>query len=364
MKLVGLSRQVALTMMAMAFGITLLVVVTSYAFYFLADKYWPDMFSQPTWLPTGPEWIWLGATTLAGLALAVVTAVRLAGRILVPLNSLADGIRRVAKGDLSARAEATDRSLSEAVMLAEDFNALASQLQRMTEDREFWNAAIAHELRTPVTILRGRLQGLVDGVFAPDAPLFHSLLAQVEGLGRLIEDLRAVSLAESGHLDMHIREVDLSAEVRSVVDFSKAALQAAGKCPMLELEAGPVYCDPVRIRQALLALLENARRHAVPGAVRIQTRQEDGWCTLQVEDDGPGIPSESVSHVFTAFRRMHNTEGDAGSGGDGLGLAVVAAIATAHGGSATCRPSSTGGACFELRWPSKPTPRALHRSTQ
>ncbi len=291
-------------------------------------------------------------TTLAGLALAVMVAVNLSRRILVPLNSVADSIRRVAQGDLEARANAGDRSLGEAALLADDFNALAEKLQRMTEEQTFWNAAIAHELRTPVTILRGRLQGLAEGVFLPEESLFRTLLTQVDGLGRLIEDLRVVSLAESGHLDLQIRDTNLSAEVRAVVEFCDGALEAAGQVPRLELAAVLVRCDPVRIRQALLALLENVRRHAVPGTIRIQTTLENGCVCLSVEDEGPGIPEDFASQVFTAFRRNPTVQVDGDSRGSGLGLAVVAAIAHAHGGLATCTPTGRPGSRFELRWPS------------
>ncbi|PQV46653.1 ATP-binding protein [Paraburkholderia sp. BL21I4N1] len=348
MKLEGLSRQIALTMAAMAFGVTLLVVVTAYAFYYLMFRYWPDDYNQPGWIPTGPEWIWLVSTTVAGLALSLVVAVNLARRILVPLNSVADSIRRVAQGDLSVRANAGDRSLREAALLADDFNALADQLQRVTEEQAFWNAAIAHELRTPVTILRGRLQGLAEGVFTPDESQFRSLLTQVEGLTRLIEDLRVISLAESGHLDLQLQEADLADDVRAVVEVFRDALQAAGQQPVLDLHERHMRCDPVRIRQALLALLENARRHALPGSIRIQTRLEQGMCRLRVEDEGPGIPAELAPHMFEAFRRADNSRS---GGGSGLGLAVVAAIAHAHGGEAACRPAAGGGTCFELRWP-------------
>lgn len=353
MKLVGLSRQIALTMMAIAFAVTLLVVLTSYVFYFFAVSYWPEIFDQHTLIPTGPEWIWIIATTLAGLAFAIVVGVHLASRILVPLNSVTDGIRRVAQGDLEARAIAGDRSLGEAAGLADDFNALATQLQLKTDEMAFWNAAIAHELRTPVTILRGRLQGLAEGVFKPDESQFRSLLQQVDGLARLIEDLRAVSLAESGHLHLHIREIDLDEEVESVVDFCRHAQRQADQRLVLDLNAKWTMCDPVRIRQALLALLDNARRHAVPGEVFVQTRQKDGWCILRVEDEGPGIPPDATSQVFTAFRRMRDRGDTATDAGSGLGLAVVSAIARAHQGDASCFPSSRGGACFELRWPQR-----------
>ncbi|HDR9484622.1 TPA: HAMP domain-containing histidine kinase [Burkholderia aenigmatica] len=354
MKLDGLSRQIALTMAGMAFGVTVLVVVTAYTFYYIAFNYWSTYFDTKNLMPTAPEWGWLISTTLAGLALSVAVAVNLARRILVPLNSVTDSIRRVARGDLDARAVAGDRSLHEAALLADNFNALADELQRVTNEQAIWNAAIAHELRTPVTVLRGRLQGLAEGVFKPDEAQFRSLLAQVEGLTRLIEDLRVVSLADGGHLSIEIRDADLAAEVLAVVDVFAHALQAAGQHPVLDLDTRPMRCDPVRIRQALLALLENARRHAVPGAIRIQTRIEAGMCRLRVEDDGPGIAADFAPHVFKAFRRADDTQ----PGGSGLGLAVVAAIAHAHHGEAVCVPTGTGGTLFEVQWPDNlaPTP--------
>ncbi|VWB33340.1 ATP-binding protein [Burkholderia lata] len=352
MKLDGLSRQIALTMAAMAFGVTLLVVLTAYTFYYFAYNYWPAHFDTKNLVPTAPEWVWLVSTTLVGLVLSVAVAINLARRILVPLNSVTDSIRRVARGDLGARAVAGDRSLHEAALLADNFNALAGELQRVTNEQAIWNAAIAHELRTPVTVLRGRLQGLAEGVFTPDEAQFRSLLTQVEGLTRLIEDLRVVSLADGGHLSIEIRDADLAAEVRAVVDVFAHALQAAGQHPVLDLDPRRMRCDPVRIRQALLALLENARRHAVPGAIRIQTCIEEGMCRLRVEDDGPGIPADFAPHVFKAFRRVDESQ----PGGSGLGLAVVAAIAHAHHGEAVCVPTGAGGTRFEVQWPDNLVP--------
>lgn len=357
MKLDGLSRQIALTMGAMVFGVTLLLVLTAYVFYYLLYTYQPSAFNLSDWTPTGPEWVWLVATTAVGLALSVFVATHLARRILEPLNSVTDSIRRVARGDLGARAVAGDRSLREAALLADNFNALASELQRVTDEQTFWNAAIAHELRTPVTVLRGRLQGLAEGVFTPSETLYRSLLAQVEGLTRLIEDLRVVSLADSGHLSIEIRETDLAHDVHAVVDAFAHTLQAAGQHATLDLDTRRMCCDPVRIRQALLALLENARRHAVPGAIRIQTRVEGGMCRLRVEDDGPGIPADFAAHVFQAFRRVDDTQ----PGGSGLGLAVVAAIAHAHGGEAVCVPTGAGGTRFEVQWPDNLVPAPAHR---
>lgn len=349
MKLVGLSRQIALTMMAMAFGITLLVVLTSYAFYYVWQTYWPEQFPEYAIVPTGPEWVWLLMTTLTALALAAFVAVNLSRRILAPLNSVTDSIRRVAQGDLSARAVADDLSLGEAAQLAEDFNHLADQLQRKTEEQTFWNAAIAHELRTPVTILRGRLQGLAEGIFSPDERQFRSLLLQVEGLNQLIEDLRVVSLAESGHLSLHYQQINLAAEIRSLVDFISDSLAKSGQYLVLDLQITEAYCDPSRIRQALIALLENTRKHANPGQILIKAYSDKKMYRISVLDNGPGIPEDFSPYVFTAFRRLPNAH----SSGSGLGLAVVASIAQAHGGTATYRTTSHGGALFEICWPYK-----------
>jgi two-component system, OmpR family, sensor histidine kinase AdeS len=356
MKLAGLNRQIILSMAVIAVSVTLLVFVTSYAFYYLWSLYWPEPSADESWALRWPDWLWMIASLLVGLALAVVQAVKLSRRILLPLNSVADSIRRVRQGDLSARAVTGDPSMSEAWLLAEDFNALTSQLQRMTGEQAFWNAAIAHELRTPVTILRGRLQGLAEGVFTPDESQFRNLLVQIEGLARLIEDLRAVSLAESGHLDIQIKEVDLAAEIKDIADLLSDGFRAAGQNLVLDLDSRPVYCDAGRIRQALLALLENARRYALAGQIRICSRIEDGCFRLTVEDSGPGIPESFCPHVFTAFRRAENSR----SGGSGLGLAVVAAIARAHGGTAECGTSSSGGTAFTLTWPDTPEPLRLN----
>jgi len=350
-KLEGLSRQIARSMMAIAFSVSLLVLLTSYAFYFLWKTYWPDNFSGDSMVPTVPEWLWMVGTTMAGIGLAAVVALNLSRRILVPLNSVADSIRRVAQGDLAARADTGDRSFGEAALLADDFNLLAEKLQRITQEQTFWNAAIAHELRTPVTILRGRLQGLAEGVFAPEETLFQTLLTQVDGLARLIEDLRVVGLAESGHLHLQIRKANLEVEIRDVVAFCDAALRAAGQHAELDLQTTLVRCDPMRIRQALLALIENVRRHAVAGTVRIRTKMDGANVSLTVEDEGPGIPEEFASQVFTAFRRNPAAHAEGDQRGSGLGLAVVAAIAHAHGGQASCRSTTQGGSRFELTWP-------------
>lgn len=352
MRTAGLRRQIVLSMATMAVCVTLLVVLGSYVFWYIALTYWPGFFEPTNFLPTLPELIWMLGTALVAIALAIAAATRLAQRILVPLNSVADSIQRVAAGDLSARAESGDPSLGEAASLAGDFNSMANQLERVTREQAQWNAAIAHELRTPVTILRGRLQGLADGVFEPSAEQFQKLLAQVEGLTHLIDDLRVLALVENGHLQLQMAATDLAAEIRKVAELYEHPMLASGQHLVLDLHAGTVACDPVRIRQALMALLENAQRYAVPGQVRISTSIVKGQCTLSVEDDGPGVSAEAAHQLFNAFWRGEASR-SRDSGGSGLGLAVVRAIAQAHGGEAACMAARGGGTSFQISWPAQ-----------
>ncbi|MYM35818.1 HAMP domain-containing protein [Duganella sp. FT94W] len=348
----GISRQISLSMSLVALGIILLVQISSYALYSYLIRNSPEfMAGDPTDLtPTREEVIWLVVTTFISVVIAVLAASKLSRRILAPLNSVAESLRQVAQGDLTARATKYDHAMGEAAQLVADFNHMAERLQNMEQERVFWNAAIAHELRTPVTILRGRLQGITDGVFVPDQAQFRNLLTHVEGLGRLIEDLRMVALAESGHLGLQKVRASLAGEIETVVQLAAPWLQVAGFSLELDLTSQPVMSDPMRVRQALLALLENVRKHATPGLVRVSSVVAGGAYRLRVEDQGPGIDPAMADRVFDAFQRGGQSP-QSGSNGSGLGLAVVRAIAVAHGGEALCRQSKLGGTLFELKLP-------------
>ncbi|WP_129139738.1 ATP-binding protein [Modicisalibacter coralii] len=346
----GLRRQIIQSLAVMALGIIGLSVIGSYVFYGLALTYLPDSISN-TLVPSRAELVWIVCTIIAALALAVFVAIRLSRRLISPLNAVAHSLRDVAEGKLDARAPLDDRAMGETAQLVRDFNAMAERLQGMTREREFWNAAIAHELRTPLTVLRGRLQGLAEGVFTPSSELFEGLLRQVDGLGRLVEDLRVVSLNDSGHLDVQRTRVRLADELRAVLQAFATPLADKGFRLDAQLDTElEVACDAERLRQALMALLENALRHADPGTLHVRLARVDDDCLLSVEDDGPGIDSALAGDLFEAFRRGEPSRSRQ-SGGSGLGLAVVKTIAEAHGGQAYCQPSAHGGTRFVLRWP-------------
>ncbi|WP_448661221.1 ATP-binding protein [Sphingomonas sp. CJ20] len=333
-KRISLTRQLAVAMAALA---TMAIIVSTAAFYVVYAVLerlrivapLPPGVADTTSLDVG---ITLVACVFGGL-LALAMAVRLARRIVRPMGAVGDAARRIADGDLATRIDPIPEAHGETALLIADFNAMAGRLQRMSDDVKVWNAQIAHELRTPLTILRGRLQGAQDGVFPLDAQLVTSLQQQVDGLTRLVEDLRSVSLADSGRLDLELAEVDLAAELEALAPTLSSLLMPAGFGLDLNLEPGVARVDLTRIRQAVIALVDNARRHANPCKLRIALAFTDKAMAITVTDDGPGIPLDVADDAFRQFVRGTNV-----AGGSGLGLAVVRGIARAHGGEASyCR---------------------------
>jgi two-component system sensor histidine kinase AdeS len=345
----GLSRQILLSMVVVTLTAALVVFFGFYISFAILVRFFPALVNYD-WMPSTTDLLIFTFLIFLALLAAGAIAFKLAARILTPLNSLAESARRIANGDLSARAVPGDQSLGETAHLVADFNAMAQRLQDIAEDMIAWNAAIAHELRTPLTILRGRLQGIADGVFTPDEALIRNLLLQIDGISRLVDDLRTVTLADNGRLDLRVGSVALAAEIRSVVDLLEPSLQNAGFSLELTLIDLVVLGDATRIRQALLALLDNAQRYAKPGRIEISTLKSDASAVIRIEDDGPGLPPEFARRAFDPFARGEPSRSRR-YGGSGLGLSVVRAIADAHGGRVAYRTSSRGGAVFEVTLP-------------
>jgi two-component system sensor histidine kinase AdeS len=343
----GLGREIILSTVVATVTSVLVAIMGLYIFYGVIIRIAPELLFPLTdeWLPRGIEWIMIVMLCIAAVGIAVLVATRLARRIVKPLVSVAQSARSIAGGDLKARAETYARAPTEATMLVEDFNLLADRLERASEAVRRWNATIAHELRTPVTILSGRLQGLADGVFNPDPTLFRSLVSQVDALARLIEDLRTVSLLEGGRLDIRFQAVELSDEMEAVIRLMQPGLESAGFTVAATLDKGLCDVDTARIRQAMIALLENAKRHATPARIDVALQIRGQHVRISVTDQGPGLIPEFAEHAFEPFRRYMEQGGNAK--GSGLGLSVVKAIAQAHGGEATYE-TINGGACFSL----------------
>jgi two-component system sensor histidine kinase AdeS len=334
--------------------IVALIVFWGFCFAFaLTQEFFPSLFNYGSWLPAGTDYLTLALLVCLALVIAFLVSLKLSARLLVPLNSLAESARNIAAGDLTARAVPGDSSLEETANLVSDFNTMARRLQDMTAGMTAWNAAIAHELRTPLTILRGRLQGILDGVFVSDEKTIRNLIYQVDGLSQLVDDLRLVTLADSGRMELQKEPIALAAQIRIVADLVLPVLKEKGFSLGLKLSELSVPVDAIRIRQALLALLDNVCHYANPGAVEIALEKRGNCAVIRVEDNGPGLAAEFAKQAFVPFSRADKSRSRS-FGGSGLGLSVVDAIAKAHGGKASYHNSELGGAVFEMLFPMKP----------
>ena len=285
------------------------------------------------------------------ILLTSVIGVFLANRIGKPLDAVSLAATKVAGGDLSARADSGGGGSGETARLIENFNLMAASLERFERQSVESSAAIAHELRTPLTILRGRLQGMLDGIFKRESNDIELLIGQVDSLTQIVNDLSIVSLANAGRLGVMYEYFDLARQVGALVSVVQPSLEASGFRLTMDLQACEVRADPKRIRQATLAMLENARVHAASGlAIHVETLTERNRAIIRIGDRGPGLPPGDPARLFEPFWRSDASRNRA-SGGSGLGLSVVASIAEAHGGTLHALPRKGGGAVFELRLP-------------
>lgn len=344
----GLARRLVLALSLTAMAATFFIGASSFVFYTLMWRFLPsEVSTAETWWPAPAEMAWMAVLLVVCPAAAAWIAARLARGILEPVHQLTDCVRRLAAGELGVRATLADDTAGEIGELLRDFNGMAERLQRGEQERATWNAAIAHELRTPVTVLRGRLQGMADGVFSATPALVGGLLQQTESLGRLIDDLRVLSMADGGRLLLQPAPVDLARVLHTMLAVVEPDLTEAGFALNVHLLDGTAICDEARVRQIMLALLDNVRKHATPGPVRVSMAREGSLLHLCVEDSGPGLDPAAVQEIFAPFKRATDTFPRRPAGA-GLGLAVVRAIAELHGGSAGWRPGALGGSAFSV----------------
>lgn len=352
MKPISLNRALIILMMKMTIYSTIIAFSVYYLTTWVAVKYYGRVSADNDLSMTGFDWFQFVIINLLSLIVSTLATIKLSRKIIHPLLTLADASRKISSGELSARAVSESVYIKETTELISDFNSMAQRLEHTSGEIKTWNAAIAHELRTPVTILHGRLQGLSDGVFFPDEKLYKNLLKQVEGLARIIEDLRTISLAESGYLSIKADRVNIKTEIACVIEAILPALTSKFISPVTRLDNISVLCDPVRIRQAILAILDNVTRYAQPGIVLISSFEKNDCVIITVEDEGKGVEGELQQTLFEPFRRAEDSRSRE-YGGSGLGLAVVNAILRAHGGNVAYFKSELGGAGFRIELPTK-----------
>jgi signal transduction histidine kinase len=275
----------------------------------------------------------LGGWPVAALAIVFVVLLLTAGvaaarRMTRPMGSLIDAAGRIDAGDYSVHvAESGPRDLRS---VARAFNQMSARLKASDEQRRGFLAELAHEFRTPLTVIRGQAEAIADGVYPGDSTHVSPILDATETLDRLVEDLRTLVLTDAGNLVLHKEPTDLGALAADTVESFKTQAEAAHVTLTAEVadDLPPVDLDPARIRSVLGNLLSNALRHTpAGGSVSVRVSRSGDGVVVTVADTGEGIPPELLPHVAERFVKGAN------SPGSGLGLAIARDIVAAHGGT-------------------------------
>lgn len=296
------------------------------------------------WDLEGPSKLRIALLALAVLLVTLLLSALLAGYVVRPLRRLAVAARRAGDGDLSVRVD--ERRRDEIGQMAGAFNRMAERREQLEEARRRLVSDVSHELRNPLANIRGWLEAAQDGLADPDGRFLASLQEETIHLQRLVEDLHDLSLGDAGELRLDPVPVDLSAFTEQVVDAFRASAAAGGVT--LTASAAPdttVVADPVRLRQAVGNLVDNALRHTPVGGVVVVAGAPG---VIRVSDTGEGIGAEHLPQVFDRFRRVDASRSRA-TGGSGLGLAIVRQIVEAHDGTVAIESEVGRGTTVTVR---------------
>lgn len=286
---------------------------------------------------------------------AVALSWPLANTLVRPLRRVTEATRSLAAGRFQVRVPV--QANDELGDLARDFNGLAQTLERTEAARRQWMADISHELRTPLSLLRAELEALQDGVRPMGPAAVASLQADVERLGRLVEDLYQLSMTDLGALSYHKRPVDPLALLRDDAEAMAGEFERKGLALSVrdeQAQAVTLHADPDRLSQLYRNLMQNSLRYSdAGGRLEIVAGRRDGVLTLDFSDTAPGVPAAALALLFERFYRVEASRNRA-LGGAGLGLAICRNIVEAHGGHIEARPSPLGGLCIHVELPVAP----------
>ncbi len=295
--------------------------------------------------------IWVGAgIMIVGLA----TSYALARSITVPLRTLSGAVQEIARGNYRQRVVID--SGDEVEQVARAFNGMAESLETNNQLRKRLLADIAHELRTPLAVIQGNLEGMLDGVVAMDREQVNSLYEETVQLNRLIGELRDLSLAEAGQLVLDKQPTDIGQLVARALSMIKPLADEKGVVAESALtDVPPAEVDASRINQVIYNLLTNAIRYTPAGGrIVVAAGQVEGgkagWLKLSVSDTGQGIAAEDLPFIFEHFYRADKSRARR-SGGSGIGLAVVRQLVEAHDGWVDVESAPGKGSTFYVYLP-------------
>lgn len=270
-----------------------------------------------------------------------------------PIGSVMAAAERVAEGDYGARVE--PHGSPDVQQLITTFNAMTERLESHEQQRRMLLADIAHELRNPLAVIRGKVEGVIDGVYPPSEEQLQPLIDEIGHMTRLLDDLQTLSLAESGALSLRHEPISLSTFVCEVANASRARVEAAGLNLHVDAEGeDEIYADSFRLRQVIENLLSNAIRHTPSGgSIGIESRAGEHTARIDISDTGSGIPTNILPHIFDRFTKA------ADSGGSGLGLAIARRLVEAHGGRITVWSQEGIGTRITVTLPLEPARESL-----
>ncbi len=291
---------------------------------------------------------------LISAGIALILGLILSAQLTGPVVLLTRAVQKVAAGDLSAAVATTKKNggKDEIAALSESFNAMTEELKRLEDAKKRIIADSAHELRTPVTLIQGTIEAMIDGVYPLDRKTLESVHEETIRLSRLIDMLRELEIIESGKLVLKPERIDCLELVNKAVNLFTAS--ARDKNITLSVEssgAGPsINADYLRMSEVIYNLISNAVKYTpAGGTVRLGIAADAarGLALISVDDSGHGIPADERGRIFERFYRMDKSRSTS-LGGRGLGLAIADEIARAHGGSLVVGDSDLGGASFIL----------------
>jgi signal transduction histidine kinase len=293
----------------------------------------------------------LAAAGLVVIGIALVLGGLLARRITRPLRELTVAAQGIAAGDLGRRVPV--RSHDELGTLATQFNRMSADLERATQLRRQMTADIAHDLRTPLTVLAGYLEALHDEVLKPTPERFATLYDETQLLLRLVEDLHTLALADAGELRLSRQPIAPRQLVERIAATHQHAAAQQGIALAVDAEEPlpEVSVDPEWMIRVLTNLVGNALRHTPAGGqVTLTVRSAPDQVQLIVTDTGSGIAPEHLSSIFERFYRADPAR-HATTGGSGLGLAIVKSLVEAHGGQVAVASALGQGTAFTITLP-------------
>jgi two-component system sensor histidine kinase BaeS len=292
----------------------------------------------------------LGAVILFAGIFMISWAGRGLRRLTLPLADLVEASERVSAGDYSQKVQ--ERGSQDMRSLVRTFNRMTEHLGESAEQRRIFMADVTHELRTPLAVIQGNIEGMIDGVYPADEEHLKAVLEETQLLDRLVDDLRTLSLAESGALHLKKEPTDLAILIKETREIFQSQANLSGILINVEAQndTGLIELDGERIQQVLSNLISNALRYTSPGGTievryKVIPNEAERWAQIEVQDTGEGIAVQDLPHVFERFYKGSDSKGM------GLGLPIVKTLVEAHGGTISVESQPGQGTTFTILIP-------------